>query len=299
MRETCVIGGSRYFGKRLVVRLIESGVKVTVINRGSRDVPDGVTHLVADRNDEAALNMVLGDREFDVVIDQICYTPQQAAIAKRVFAGRTGRYVMTSTMEVYDPATSQAIRPARPGLPLTESAVDPAGWPVDLDQSYEYRYAEGKRQAEAVFTQDPAFPYVSVRSAHVIGGADDFTDRLSHYIGRVRAGEPIAVHREIYPTTFISHHEIVEFLDWAARADFTGPVNAASHTPLNVIELSDIVALGCGGAATYVETDAENASPFSFDRYYPMSNSRAESLGFHFSRVTEWLPATVEESRHA
>ncbi|WP_349362098.1 hypothetical protein [Streptomyces sp. H27-C3] len=140
---------------------------------------------------------------------------------------------------------------------------------------------------------------MSVRSAHVLGGADDFTGRLAHYIGRVRAGEPIAVHREIHPTTFISHDEIVEFIDWAARADFTGPVNAASHTPLTVIELSETVALGTGGAATYVVTDTENASPFSFDRYYPMSNGRAESLGFAFSRVTEWLPAAVEESRHA
>ncbi|WP_349362099.1 NAD-dependent epimerase/dehydratase family protein [Streptomyces sp. H27-C3] len=133
MREICVIGGSRYFGKQLVVRLLESGVRVTVINRGSHAVPDGATHLIADRNDEVALNTVLGDREFDAIIDQICYTPQQAAIAKRVFAGRTGRYVMTSTMEVYDPATSRAIRHTRPGEPLTEDAVDPAGWPVDLD----------------------------------------------------------------------------------------------------------------------------------------------------------------------
>jgi hypothetical protein len=116
-RDVLVIGGSRYFGKRLIARLLAAGDRVTVLNRGSSAPPAGVVHLIADRDDEDALRAALGPRTFDVVVDQVCYTPRQAAIARRVFTGRTGRYVMTSTVEVYEYEDSPAL--------VSEAAVDP------------------------------------------------------------------------------------------------------------------------------------------------------------------------------
>ncbi|MEU3458347.1 NAD-dependent epimerase/dehydratase family protein [Streptomyces sp. NPDC006733] len=308
MREVCVIGGSRYFGKRLILRLRDAGVNVTVVNRGSSPPPPGVTHLVADRDDEAALAAALGDRRFDVVIDQVCYTPRQAAIAKRVFGGRTARYVMTSTMEVYDPATFDAVPVHR--RPVAEDAVDPGTWPVDLELPWgeeafrellgdAWHYAEGKRQAEAVFSRDPAFAFVSVRSAHVLGGgAEEFTGRLEHYVDRVRAGRAVRVHGEEYASTFIHHREIAEFLFWAAGADFTGPVNANSHGELTATELSEAVAaqVGVGRPVFLRKEHGDDVSPFSFDRYYAMDNARATGLGFAFSAVAEWLPGAIAET---
>lgn len=55
MSEMCVIGGSRYFGRRLIENLRDAGTAVTVVNRGSAPAPEGVTHLRADRDDEDAL----------------------------------------------------------------------------------------------------------------------------------------------------------------------------------------------------------------------------------------------------
>src|SRR5688500_19155822 len=101
MNSVCVIGGSRYFGRRVVERLRDEGVDVTVVNRGSGPAPEGVRHVVADRDDEDGLRAALAGRSFDVVLDQVCYTPLQAAAARRVFAGRTGRYVLTSPAVVY------------------------------------------------------------------------------------------------------------------------------------------------------------------------------------------------------
>lgn len=309
LRDVCVIGGSRYFGKRLILRLRDEGINVTVINRGSSPTPPGVTHLVADRDDEAALEAALGDRRFDVVVDQVCYTPRQAAIAKRVFAGRTGRYVMTSTMEVYDPATFDAA--TLTDRPVTEDTVDPVTWPVQLDlpwgeEAFRERigdarhYAEGKRQAEAVFSQEPAFAYVSVRSAHVLGGgAEEFTGRLDHYVERVRTGRPVVVHRVERPSTFINDREIADFLFWAAGADFTGPVNANSHGELTATELSELVATRIGAARPTFTYGGDDVSPFSFDRYYAMDNSRATALGFTFSTTTQWLPGAITETEIA
>ncbi|MGE7388445.1 NAD-dependent epimerase/dehydratase family protein [Streptomyces sp. NPDC004126] len=303
MQKIIVIGGSRYFGRLLVERLHAAGHRVTVVNRGSTPPPEGVEHLVVDRNDEAALRAALDGRGFDVVVDQVCYTPVQAAIAARAFAGRTRRYVMTSTIEVYDPAT--AALPAAPaGTPVPESAVDPAVWRVaeDLpwqDPAYlEEHYAEGKRQAEAVLAAAGGFEFASVRSAHVLGGgALEFTGRLAHYTGRVTRGEEITVHARPRPTVFIHHEELAEVLLWAAAADFTGPVNACSDGPLDVHGLLDAIAAQTGREPVLRTVPAgSDASPFSFDRHYAMDNSRAAELGFRFSRTADWLPGAVAEA---
>ncbi|MEV5569718.1 NAD-dependent epimerase/dehydratase family protein [Spirillospora sp. NPDC052269] len=303
-KEICVIGGSRYVGRVLVERLLAAGHRVTLINRGSVRPPAGVEHLVVDRDDEAALRAALGTRAFDVVVDQVCYTPVQAAIAVRAFSGRTRRYVMTSTIEVYDPATA-ALTSVPVGTPVPESTVDPATWLVSTDlpwqdEAYlETHYAEGKRQAEAVFTQATGFGFASVRSAHVLGGgAQDFTGRLAYYVERIVRGEEIAVRAEALPTVFVHYEELADMLLWAATAtDFTGPVNACSDGPLDVHDLCAVIAAQTGRRPVHrtVAPD-ETASPFSFDRHYAMSNARARDLGFPFSRTTEWLPGAVAEA---
>lgn len=303
MQKVCVIGGSRYFGKLLVKRLRAAGHQVTVINRGSTQPPAGVEHLVVDRNDEAALIAALGRRTFDVVVDQVCYTPVQAAVAARAFAGRTRRYVMTSTIEVYDPATA-ALPAVPPGTPVPEESVDPATWLVAMDlpwhdEAYlEVHYAEGKRQAEAVFARAGSFEFASVRSAHVLGGgAQEFTGRLAHYAERIRQGEEITVHAKALPTVFIHYEELADLLLWAATADFTGPVNACSDGPLDVHDLAAVIATQVGREPVRRTVPAgEEASPFSFDRHYAMSNARAKELGFSFAHTTEWLPGAVAEA---
>jgi nucleoside-diphosphate-sugar epimerase len=292
VRDVLVIGGTRYFGKRLVTLLLAAGDRVTVLNRGSAAPAPGTEHLTADRNDESSLETALGDRTFDVVIDQVCYTPVQADIARRVVAHRARRYVMTSTVEVYEYEDSPA--------PVAESAVDPHTVAVDLELPWDEpefldtHYGEGKRQAEAVFAAASGFPYTAVRVAHVLGGADDFTGRVTHYADRIRAGEPIAVPPRNHPATYIDVEEIAAFLFWAAGEDFTGPVNAASHGPLTTQDL--VTALAPGAPVTYRTVEVGGASPFAFARSYGMSTTRATRLGFTFSHTGDWLARALAET---
>ncbi|MEU0894325.1 NAD-dependent epimerase/dehydratase family protein [Streptomyces massasporeus] len=294
--EVLVIGGNRYVGKRLLARLLAAGHRVTVLNRGSSPPPAGVEHLRADRDDERALAGALGSRSFDVVVDQVCYTPRQAAIARRVFSGRTRRYVMTSTVEVYEYEDSPAL--------VREEAVDPATVTVDLELPWdepafaETHYGEGKRQAEAVFAAGgAALPYTAVRVAHVLGGDDDFTGRLAHYAERIRSGEPVAVPAVNRPATYVYVEEIAAFLAWAAGEDFTGPVNAASSGVLGTEELCAAVAAHVpGGRAEFRPVEVGEVSPFSFRRSYAMDNTRAARLGFTFGEARQWLPRAVAET---
>ncbi|MFJ8585299.1 NAD-dependent epimerase/dehydratase family protein [Streptomyces sp. NPDC093595] len=294
MLHICVIGGSRYIGKRLIQRLLTSGHEVTVLNRGSSAPPAGARSVIADRDDEEALEAALGPLAFDVVIDQVCYTPRQAAVARRVLGPRTRRYVMTSTVEVYEHQDSAS--------PVREDAVDPRSVAVDLDLPWddpdfrEAHYGEGKRQAEAVFAQDPAFPYVAVRVAHVLGGADDFTGRVAHYADRIRAGVPIAVPVTNHPATYVYVEDIAGFLAWTAEKDFTGPVNAASPGPLTTGDICAAVEAHTGGRAAFREVEAGEVSPFSFRRSYPMDTTRAAALGHSFRPAPDWLRQAVGET---
>ncbi|MGC9544263.1 NAD-dependent epimerase/dehydratase family protein [Streptomyces sp. UG1] len=294
-REVLVIGGNRYFGKRLIARLLAAGDGVTVLNRGSSAPPPGAVHLVADRNDEKSLTAALGSRTFDAVVDQVCYTPRQAETARRVLTGRTRRYVLTSTVEVYEYEDSIA--------PVRESDVDPLGVAVDLGLPWDdpefldARYGEGKRQAEAVFAADPAFPCTAVRVAHVLGGDDDFTGRMTHYASRIRAGGPITVPVVNHPATYIHVEEIADFLFWAVGQDFTGPVNAASHGLLTTEELCSAIAARIpDGRTVFRQVEVGATSPFSFTRGYAMDNSRATRLGFRFTHARQWLAKAVAET---
>ncbi|MFG3409049.1 reductase [Streptomyces sp. NPDC048142] len=294
--DVCVIGGSRHFGRRLIGELRDAGAVVTVVNRGSTPAPEGVTHLLADRDDEAALRTVLGGRRFDAVVDQVCYSPLQAAVAARVFAGRTRRYVLTSTVEVY----AELGRPGGPAVP--EEAVDPSAGSFDLELPWadgpflEDHYGEGKRQAEALLTREASFDVAVVRTAHVLGGAD-FTGRLAHYVERIERGLPVVVHPVPQPASFVHEPEIARFLAWTAAADFTGPVNAASHEALEARQLCAAIG-GVTGAEPKLTTGPDELlSPFSFDRCYAMDTGRASRLGFGFSPVADWLPRVIKEAR--
>ena len=250
----------------------------------------------------------LGSRTFDVVVDQVCYTPVQAAIAARAFAGRTRRYVMTSTIEVYDPAT--AALPAVPACtPVPEESVNPQAWLVAMDlpwhdEAYlEAHYAEGKRQAEAVFTRAGSFAFASVRSAHVLGGGrQEFTGRLAHYAERIAQGEEITVHAKALPTVV---HPLRGTGGPAAVDGYRRPTSRVQST---------LAPTACSTYATLprlspyrpdrepayrVVAAGETASPFSFDRHYAMSNARAKKLVFSFSRTIDWLPGAVAEALDA
>ncbi|MET9539684.1 NAD-dependent epimerase/dehydratase family protein [Streptomyces sp. NPDC006553] len=313
MKDVLVIGGNRYFGKRLIALLKESGHRVAILNRGSSEAPDGIEQLVADRDDEAALEAVLAGRSFDVVVDQVCYTPRQAEIARRVFAARTRRYVMTSTVEVYEYEDSAA-PVAEDTLDLGTVAVD-TGVVWEDPEFREAHYGEGKRQAEAVFAGAGAsagavpgagvaadgggspFAWASVRVAHVLGGADDFTGRLDHYARRIRSGEPIGVPVVNRPATYVYVEEIAAFLAWAAvGTDFTGPVNAHSQGPLTTAEICAEIERQVGGRTVFREVEVGEISPFSFSRSYGMDNSRAIGLGYSFSHSSIWLADAVAET---
>jgi nucleoside-diphosphate-sugar epimerase len=300
-KKILVIGGTRFFGIRLVERLVEAGHAVAIATRGQAAdrFGDRVQRIIVDRRDRAAMIAAFAHCDgYDVVYDQMCYRAEDAAISVAVFEGRVARYVMASTIEVYDACYGVIARPfVETDAELAAPAVDPATSQTAATGG-EPRYSEGKRAAEAVL-QGSRLPVLRVRIGHVLAGPEDFTGRLASYVARARAGEPLRHAAIAAPTSFIGIEAIADFLAWAGDARVLGAINAASHA-LSAVELHDRVTRWLGRPARYepvAHAAPTTLSPFDYAAPYAMSTERASVHGYQFDPGLDWLDEAI--ARHA
>jgi len=296
-KQILVIGGTRFFGKLLVQRLLRAGHQVTIATRGYTPDPFGsrIARIRVDRRNEQAMRKAFADARYDIVFDQMCYSPLDAAISTRVFAGKVGRYVMTSTIDAY-----RGLAP-RPGGGFQES--DLAVQAQRIDAAYPWHdpklavqsYVAGKVQAEAYLARAGSLPYVSVRLAHVLGGPEDFTGRLAHYVDLVRGRGTLRYAQAAAKVSFIEAAGAADFLAWAGGQDFLGPINAGAEEPLSAFELHARVARVLDAPARSVQVAQAGGSPFDFAQPLVLDTTRARSLGYRFSHTEEWLDDTIRQ----
>jgi len=281
MRNVLIFGGSRYFGKRLALRLAEAGDNVTIVTRGQLQVPEaeGIQSVKGDRQSVATLKD-LSRQSYDLVYDNICFTPYQAKIATDAFFDRVGKYVLTSTMSVYEP-----------GAELKESEFNPLHGEYHLER--EHDYGQGKREAESYFFHRASFPVASVRFPIVLG-PDDYTDRLKHYVSAIREERPVVLHHPEAKMGFISSVEAAAFLEWVGRADVTGPFNAASDGIISMGALMERIGQHVGKPVHIIKEG--ESSPYDTDRDYYMSNEEAKRAGFVFSQLDDWIDRVIVQT---
>ncbi|NOU80999.1 NAD-dependent epimerase/dehydratase family protein [Paenibacillus sp. LMG 31459] len=292
MKKILVLGGTRFFGKRLVELLLQDGdSRVTILTRGvtEDDFGDRVTRLAMDRTDEAALERAVRNIDWDIVYDNICFSPDEAAAAVRIFAGRTKRYILTSSLSVYNP---------QPDI-LTEADFDPAHYLLKLGGKAAFSYQEGKRLAETVLLQTADFPVAAVRFPIVLG-TDDYTRRLHFHIEHVQAGQPIGIPNPQAEISFIRSDEAADFLHWLGSSTLTGPVNACSDGTLTIGGVISIVEAATGKPAVVRrETADSDSSPFGIEESWVMDTAKARSAGFSFLSLSDWFPELVTSLNHS
>jgi nucleoside-diphosphate-sugar epimerase len=288
MTNVLVLGGTRFFGKNLVELLLKEQIKVTLLTRGKTEdeFGDQVQRLVVDREDAVALEKAIGDQQYDVVYDNICFTPQQAREAVSIFQNKAKRYILTSSLSVYDFGT---------GI-CHESDVDTHHYTIDADPEAELSYGEGKRQAEAVFFQQADFPVAAVRFPIVLG-PNDYTKRLHFHVERVLSGKVIGISNLEAQMNFIHEQEAAEFLFWLGiSSELTGPVNARSDGEVSLRELVEWIEQGTEQQAIIQsETDDEAQSPFGVPDSWIMDTSKAKQDGFQFYVLSDWMPALIKQ----
>lgn len=209
----------------------------------------------------------------------------------RILEGRVKRYILTSSLSVYDPQPEA----------LTEADFDPVHYPAKLGGQAEISYQEGKRQAEAILLQTADFPVAAVRFPIVLG-TDDYTRRLHFHIEQILAGRPIGIPNPQAEISFIRSDEAAEFLHWLGHdgSAVTGPVNACSDGTLTIGGVMSIIEQVTECEAVVQDGAADgDQSPFGIEESWCMDTSKARSAGFSFLSLSEWFPELVSLLTHS
>ncbi|MBI2161532.1 MAG: NAD-dependent epimerase/dehydratase family protein [Candidatus Rokubacteria bacterium] len=106
--QVLVIGGTEFISLHLVRALLRDGHQVTVLNRGRQPgrLPAGVSTIVCDRKDHAALRAKLAGERPDALVD-ITYAPTTGEDVEALLDaldGRVGHALFVSTGRVHDHA---------------------------------------------------------------------------------------------------------------------------------------------------------------------------------------------------
>lgn len=172
-----VIGGSGFVGPNLVRELHAAGYQVTLLNRGTRQVPD-TAHLKANRNSPAEMEALnLSRAAFTAVIDLSCYTLPQARLAWQIFSGRTLHWLHLSSAAVYKHSDAAA--------PTENAAI--GGAPVWG------QYGCDKSEIDCFLLQQQGGPKVTILRPPYLYGPGNNNDRETFVWSRALRGRPVLV----------------------------------------------------------------------------------------------------------
>lgn len=286
LKNILVIGGTRFFGRKLVELFVEEGHNVSIITRGESGNPfgDKVEHILVDRLNKDELSKKVEGRFFDIVFDNICYSPNDAYDFCKIFNGKIGKLVFTSTLSTYE----------MDGKIKNETDFDPYHYEIQMGDREDFSYGEGKRLAEAVFYKYAQFPVVSVRFP-IVMGEDDYTRRLHFHVERILNEEEIAFVNLNAEMSFIRASEAAQFLKWAGLTDIKGPYNATANGKIKLSDLIHLIEHVTGKTAnvTFKEND-QYFSPYAVPMSWYMSNEKAKNAGFQFEDLHNWLKPLIE-----
>lgn len=103
--KVLIVGGTRFLGREIMLRLAERGDDVTVVHRGRTvcDLPDGVADLTADITEEGSLAEALEDLRFDACIHMIAMNGERARAVIDVVHDHIDHYVQCGSTGVFMP----------------------------------------------------------------------------------------------------------------------------------------------------------------------------------------------------
>jgi 2'-hydroxyisoflavone reductase len=236
-RTILIIGGTRFLGRAIVDAALAAGDQVTLFNRGLTNptLYPSVETLRGDRDGDLS---ALADRTWDTVIDVAAYRPESVRASVNALSGRTGRYVLVSTLSVYaDHDTSTGQREDATVLDLSEN-TDPA----DL---YGARKAACERVVVDAFG-DRAF----IPRPGLIVGPNDPTDRFTYWPRRLaQAGRVLAPGEPTDPVQYIDVRDLGAFI--VAGQQLSGAYNVTGTSTT----MGDLLQACGGGDLVWVPTE--------------------------------------------
>jgi nucleoside-diphosphate-sugar epimerase len=189
------IGGSGVISSACAKVAVESGIELTVLNRGQtagRPLPAGVREVRADARDAAGVRDQIKGLDFDSVVDWVAFTTDHVRAGVELFRGRAGQYVFISSASAYQTPPSR--------LPVTES--------TPLRNPY-WQYSRDKIACEDLLVAEyraSGFPATIVRPSHTYDATKTVLEGGWTSLARMRAGKPVIVHGDGTSLWTVTHN---------------------------------------------------------------------------------------------
>lgn len=184
--KVLILGGTGVISREIVRQFVRAGHEVAVFNRGNRDPGFGkdVSRIVGDRLQRGEFESVMRRTRYDVVVDMICFTAEDAQSTIRAFSGNAGHVIVTSSVAAYK-------RPYRsvPTVEAQESLWDDPAFP----------YAFHKAAMERVLwdaIRQAGSPITIIRPSLTYGpGAANIGVLRQNFgiVDRIRRGKPLVM----------------------------------------------------------------------------------------------------------
>lgn len=288
MKRVLVLGGTQFFGKRLVELLLSKGHSVTIATRGitTDSFGEQVERLIIDREDKGSMLSAFEGQNWDIVYDQSCFSPIEARDTTEALKGKASRYIFTSSMAVYNFGTR-----------LKEDDFKPEDFHFEYKKRREYPgyagYQEAKRASEAVLFNQKELEVVAVRFPIVIG-EDDYTNRLKFHVDRVVGGKAIGIKLPKARYSFITSQEAAEFLLEIGFHQYTGQINPGCKGDMSLYELIGKIEKETGCTALVESNPAiEDISPYAMEGSWSINTDKANELGFHFAPLQDTVERLI------
>lgn len=183
------IGGTGVLSSAVTIEAIKRGIKVTMVNRGNRmnRIPQGVELIKSDKYDHATIAKGIGDRQFDAVMDYLCYSIPDIEKSFNFYSRYTKQYFFISSCAVYDTRKGGICREDSPKvLPVW-------GYSVGKWQSEEYLITLAKQSDTKITIIRPCVTYDDTRIPYGISPLYGYHWTLA---ARILAEKPIITWNE-------------------------------------------------------------------------------------------------------
>lgn len=272
-----VLGGTRFFGIPMVEELLRQGHDITIATRqlANDTFGNSVQRIQVERTDPDSMKNSFSGKKYDIVYDKIAYCSNDIKYAMDHID--FGKYIYMSSTAVYEPKK----------LDTKEEDFDGIRKKLVWCSRPDFPYDEIKRQAEcALFQEYSDRNWIAVRYPYVIG-KDDYTQRLFFYVKNTMRSIPMNIDNPDCRMGFIRSDEAGKFLAFLADKNFSGAVNGSSY---GTISLKEVIAYveRMTGAKAVITPDGEKA-PYNGEPEYSINTEKAESLGFVFSDIKDWI----------